>query len=209
MTNENPGKYGYWTEKVRQIMRQELADKPDQSLAHRADHLERVCERSLEMAKLIEKQENIVLDGEALALAALLHDIHQPYDRKREHARLSAERAGELLEGLDYPPEKIPTIRLLITQHSSEDDALPSSWEGKILFDADKLDGLGAMGIARVFTRCGQLGLTPSEGLAWYEKKIATALPMLQTELAKEMGKEDFEYVMEFLERFEEGWKRF
>ena len=202
MTSENHRKHEYWIETVQQTMRRELANRPDQSLAHRADHLERVYECSLEMAELIEKQENIVLDREALALAALLHDIHQPYDRKREHARLSAERAGELLHSLGYPSERIPKIQLLMTEHSSEDDTLPSSWEGKILFDADKLDGLGAIGIARVFARCGQLGLTPSEALAWYEKKIAKALPMLQTQVAKEMGKEDFEYVMVFIKRF-------
>jgi len=191
-----------WVEKVRTAMKAELSDKPGQSLAHRADHMERVCERALEMARVLQERENVSLDLEALSIAALLHDIHQPVDGKKEHAAKSAGRAGELLESLGYPPEGIPKVASLITEHSSEGTTHPSSLEGKILFDADKLDGLGAMGIARVFCFCGQLGLTPQEAALWYERKIAKALPMLQTGLAREMGQEDFEYVKGFLERF-------
>ncbi len=203
-STENP-----WFAKLRAQVREEYQKNPEQSLAHREDHVERVFLRAMKMADTLESVWGVPLDREVLGAAALLHDIQQPVHEKHRHATLSAERAEKLLGSINFPREKIPMVRTLILEHSSEDGSLPTSPEAKILFDADKLDGLGALGIARVFVFCGHYGVTPAEAVYWYKKKIEKALPMLQTELGKEMGKKDFEFVREFLERFEEEWGRF
>ena len=50
------------------------------------------------------------------------------------------------------------------------------------------------IGVERVFALCGQMGLSEEETIAWCERKIEQALPLTQTDIAREMGKEDLEY---------------
>ena len=80
----------------------------------------------------------------------------------------------------------------------------PKSLEAKILFDADKLDGLGASGIARVFALFGQRGLDPEKAIEWYEKKIEIALKNLQTKEAKKIARKRLAFVKKFLKMFKE-----
>ncbi len=70
------------------------------------------------------------------------------------------------------------------------------------MFDADKLDGLGASGIARVFALFGQRGLEPEKAIEWYEKKIEIAVKNLQTKEGKRMARKKLKYVKEFLKMF-------
>ncbi len=188
-------------------IKQELENNPDQSLAHRYDHLERVHKWTLKIAKEIEKIDGkqFLIDHCALSLAAILHDIDQPYDSKENHAELSAVKAGRMLRDLGYSRGTVKKVQGIIREHSSEDGNPPVTWEGKILFDADKLDGLGKIGVERVFTLCGQMGLSEAETITWYKRKIEKALPLMQTEIAREMGKKDLEYVLEFIDDFKKG----
>jgi len=96
----------------------------------------------------------------------------------------------------------------IIGEHSSEDERLPSSLEAKILFDADKLDGLGAVGIARVFSFCGQKGLSSDEALCWYEWKIKKAAHMMQTEARKKMAADEMDFVRTFFEKYRDETAR-
>jgi uncharacterized protein len=59
------------------------------------------------------------------------------------------EKAEKILRDLGYPEDKRPRVMEAIAEHSSEDDSSPSSLDAKLLFDADKLDGLGAVGISK------------------------------------------------------------
>ena len=182
-----------------------MIKNPNQSLAHRFDHLSRVQKRSLLIAEILEREQGITIDRYTLSLAAILHDIDQPFDDKESHAERSAVKAGEILDSLDLPHHIIEKVQKIIREHSSEDGKPPETWEGKVLFDADKLDGLGEIGIMRVFKLCGQMGLTPEETIEWYERKIQKALPLMQTDIAKKMGKDDFDYVIRFIEQFKKG----
>jgi uncharacterized protein len=148
------------------------------------------------------------IDFESLQLAALLHDIHQPFDEKENHVEKSIELAKHLLNEINHPPEKTTLILQIIAEHSSEDHHMPSTLEAKILYDADKLDGIGATGIARVFTFCGQNNLTPKEAITWYRKKINTSLPHVQTPMGKKLLKKNLEYVQSFLKKYEEEQKQ-
>ena len=186
------------------ILKEELEGAPRQSIAHGPDHHIRVMRRSLHMADLLTKGTNAYIDREVLMIAALLHDVDQAYDAKMNHAERSAVRAGEILRGVGSSDEKIERIQNVIREHSSEDGGPPKTWEGKILFDADKLDGLGVIGIMRVFQLCGQMGLSHQDTITWYERKIRKALPLLQTQIAWNMGVEDHEYVRTFIDRFKQ-----
>ena len=180
---------------------------PRQSKAHGEDHHRRVWERSRAIAKEVMRKEGGKLDLEALSLAAVMHDIDQPYDNKRNHAIPSAILAGKILESANYPIELIEKVQDIIREHSSEDGNPPATLAGKILFDADKLDGLGKIGVERVFALCSWMGLSEEETIEWYERKIEKALPLMQTDIAREMGKEDLEYTRQFIHDFRERQK--
>ena len=182
-----------------ELVKTELNSKEDQSVAHRWGHILRVIRNCIEIAK-----EYNQVDYFVLILAALLHDIDQPYYEKKMHAQLSARKAEKILLDARIPDKVIKKVINVILEHSSENPEIrPSSLESKILFDADKLDGLGAVGIARVFSYCGQKGLSPEEALKWYKQKIKLAAPQLQTEIGRRLAKEKIDYVYSFFKMFE------
>ncbi|HII06132.1 MAG TPA: HD domain-containing protein [Methanotrichaceae archaeon] len=172
-----------------------------QSVAHRWDHFERVRKRAHKLALEICDDE---IDLEILSIAALLHDVDQPYHDKKGHVAKSLEKADKILREVGYPEDKARRVLEAVKEHSSEDDSSPSSLEAKVLFDADKLDGLGAIGISRVFAFSGQRGLLPSEALEWYMAKIDRAIPMMQTEAGRMAGARDLAYVNSFFVRCRE-----
>jgi len=192
---------GKFIERASVIVRELFEIETDQSIAHRWDHLERVRRRALKLALRCREGE---IDLEVLSMAALLHDVDQPYHDKKGHVAKSLEKAEKILRNLGYPEDKMQRVLEAIAEHSSEDDSSPSSLEAKILFDADKLDGLGAIGIARVFAFSGKLGLPPSEALEWYRGKIERAIPMMQTEAGRKAGAMDLVYVNSFFARYRE-----
>lgn len=124
-----------------------LINDDNQSVAHRMDHIERVVSNTSDIASYHPEA-----DLEILKLSALLHDICQPFDRKEEHVKLSVNAAREILEAVGYPADRAERILRVISEHSTESISVsrPTSIEASILFDADKIDGLGASGIARV-----------------------------------------------------------
>jgi len=180
-------------------VKQALEKNQCQSVSHRWDHIYRVYRRAIKIANEI-KGENVNM--EILKISALLHDIDQPYNEKQNHVKRSLSKAEQILKEIGYPEEKIKKVLNVISEHSSEDDKEPTTIEAKILFDADKLDGIGAIGIARVFAFCGQNGLTPKEAIEWYRRKIEKALPKMQTKVGKEIVKRELKYVYSFFEKF-------
>ena len=113
-------------------------------------------------------------DGETVRLAALLHDIARPEEDKSRgkvcHARRGAEIAPELLRQTGFPEEIIPAVSDAIRTHRFRDKNEPQTLEADIVFDADKLDSLGAAGIGRAFLFAGhenaRLHNTEEEALA-------------------------------------------
>ncbi len=171
-----------------------------QSVAHRFDHLERVMRN----AKIISATMDGV-DSELLDLAVLLHDVDQPVGKKSEHVSLSMKAAEKILRTWGCPAERAKLVLRIISEHSSEhvEDVKPTSVESKILFDADKLDGLGAVGISRVFALFGQMNRSTREAIEWYRKKMSIARDHLQTEEGKRLFRARLPYVQQFLEQLE------
>lgn len=184
--------------KVSKKVKEILENNPDQSIAHRYDHIERVFQNVLLIAK---SERNVNL--EILKIATLLHDIDQPLTEKEKHIERSLTKAKNLLLEVGYPRKEIPKILKIISEHSSEGKKFPQSIEAKILCDADKLDGGGALGIARVFLYCGVRGMTLKEAINWYKQKIKKAMPFVQTNLGKKLASEKSKYVEKFLKNLE------
>jgi uncharacterized protein len=123
---------------------------------HDINHTLRVYDLCLKLARGIKG-----LDLEVLHLSALLHDIGGPIELKDKtgkvcHFQESARMALRILKNLKYPKEKIDKVIHCILAHRHRTGVKPESREAKILFDADKLDALGALGIARAYIWIGK-----------------------------------------------------
>ncbi|GAB6284593.1 MAG: HD domain-containing protein [Methanoregula sp.] len=178
----------------------ELYANPDQSVAHRWDHVERVLANARKIAPHFPD-----VDLELLTLAALLHDVTSPFNRKEEHVELSMQTAQKILHEIGYPPDRTERVLAIMAEHSTErlKTGNLSSVEARILFDADKIDGLGPNGIARVFALFGQRGYPPPFAIAWYRKKIETSRSNMKTDPGRMIAMERLPCVEDFLHRFE------
>jgi uncharacterized protein len=124
----------------------------NQSPAHDFQHVLRVYKN----AEMISKQEKGSVDLDVVLAAALLHDL-VVYPKGSIKTINSADDSAEiakkiLLEYKNYPREKIEKVADAIRTHSYSKKLVPRSLEGKILQDADRLDAIGAIGIARTFS---------------------------------------------------------
>ena len=93
--------------------------------------------------------------------AAWLHDcvvLPKDSERRSQASRLAAEAAGRFLSETDYPPDLIPAVEHAIAAHSFSAGIPPETLEAKVVQDADRLDALGAIGIARTLLLGGVMG---------------------------------------------------
>ena len=130
-----------------------------QDASHDLGHFNRVWKA----AQSINREEGLPADPLILLAAAYFHDLvslPKNHPDRSDSSRLSAERTVKLLEGFfeGFPAEKIEGVRHAIHAHSFSAGIEPLTAEAKILQDADRLEALGAIGLARVFYTAGQLG---------------------------------------------------
>lgn len=124
--------------------------------AHDLGHLRRVWRQ----AQTIAGAEGGA-DMQVLQAACFLHDLvnlPKNHPNRRRASRLSAEAAVVWLTRQRFPPEKLPAVHHAISAHSFSAGIEPQTIEARIVQDADRLDALGAIGIARMFHVSGALG---------------------------------------------------
>lgn len=182
-------------------MRTQMAD-----LAHDAQHVWRVFYTALDIAAC-----EPGADREILAAAALLHDVGRAAQAKDPalcHAHVGSEMAYRFLrEELGWDHQPAGHVRDCVLTHRFRSDRPPESLEAKILFDADKLDVTGAIGVARTLQygadpalkeplyRLGRSGevLTGPEGppsfFREYDYKLRGIAGGLYTRRARELAK--------------------
>ncbi len=213
-------------EKIRRIVEKELSCS-----AHDMEHVMRVYKLCMRLA------ENEKVDLDVLKAAALLHDIARVKEDKDktgkvDHAVLGAEMAERILKELNFPKEKIGKVKHCILAHRFRSEIKPKTKEAKILFDADKLDVLGAIGIARAFMIAGEynermyadvdieeyikenlVGAKPDGRIKdvskhapnlEFETKFKHIPKKLYTKKAKEIAKERMKFMEEFFKRLKE-----
>lgn len=129
-------------EKIENYMRECMKDS-----AHDKEHIYRVLYLSLEIAK-----SEMDVDMEILIAACLLHDIGREAQFKNPtlcHAIIGGEMAYDYLIENGWNTQKAERVKKCITTHRYRSDNPPNTIEAKILFDSDKLDVTGTLGIAR------------------------------------------------------------
>jgi uncharacterized protein len=175
----------------------------DEDGAHDLSHIVRVWRN----AKLIQREEGG--DLEALAAAVLLHDciqVAKDSPMRSKASQLAAKESRVRLEALGWEPSRIDTVAGAIESHSFSAGVAPTSIEGCILQDADRLDAIGLSGIARCFYTAGRMGsrlydLADPEGktrplddgrnaLDHFPKKLLTLGGSFTTRKGRELAKE-------------------
>jgi uncharacterized protein len=180
--------------------------------AHDFDHVLRV--RAL--AERIAQEEGA--DIQIVCAAALLHDVGRAEQELtgRSHAELGEEQARHILAG--HPPAEVRAVCQAIAAHRFRDDVVPQTLEARVLYDADKLDSIGAVGIARAYLYGGVRkqrlwGQVPIGHQAWSDTgeehtpahefafKLSRVKDSLYTDSARRIGEARHAYMAEFFLR--------
>lgn len=161
-------------------------------------------------------------DMEVLCIAALLHDIGRG-DQDRTggtvcHAVRGAELAAPVVEGLSMSAPRRDNILHCIRSHRYRGDHAPRTTEARVLFDADKLDAIGAVGVARAYLFAGEVGAklhndghditgtrrysTDDTGYREFKVKLCRIRDRMLTETGRRLAENRHAFMVAFFERF-------
>ena len=196
------------------------AGSADTDGAHDSAHLDRVWRTA--QALLVHHPE---ADRLVVLAACYLHDlVNLPKnDPERDQAsRRSARLARRQLAHLGFPREKLDAVAHAIEAHSFSAAIPPETIEAKIVQDADRMDGLGLVGLARMFYIAGRMESSlahPSDplgkerdfddrryGLDHIMVKLQKLPDMMQTDAARALGRERLAKLLAFREEFAAEW---
>ena len=180
---------------------------------HDWGHVERVCI----MARYLGEREHA--DQDIVVISALLHDIGLSDEIKLgiDHSDRSANMAESYLRSIDFEKNKIEGIVEAIRCHRYGKRLIPQTIEGKILQDADRLDAIGAIGIARAFAYGGARGAPIYDAeekvenydpfmvkstITHFQEKLLKIKDSLHTSSAKEIGERRHQFMLYFIDEF-------
>jgi uncharacterized protein len=199
-------------EKIKKISKKYFQES---NSAHDWGHTLRVYDWVLRLAE----KENA--DEQTVAVAALLHDIGRKKEDqtkgKVDHAQVGSEQAALILQAQRLDKKMIKQVCHCIRSHRFRTNTEPKTIEAKVLFDADKLDSIGAIGIARVYYFAGENGSViynpdvnideteqySSEDSAYREfiVKLSKVKDRLYTESGRKIAENRHDYMVKFFQR--------
>lgn len=188
--------------------------------AHDLNHLNRVWQNAQTLL-----EDHPEADALVVMAACYLHDlVNLPKNDPERHlaSRQAAQLACRELEKLDFPTEKLPSLTHAIEAHSFSAGIVPETIEAQIVQDADRLDALGAVGLARLYYTAGRMGSAlahPTDPLALrrtmddkkfaldhIEVKLATLPATMITKAGRKMGENRLEWLRSFRDTFIAEW---
>lgn len=153
--------------------------------AHDAEHIYRVLNHALVLAR------NYEVNMDILVAACLLHDVGRPAqfaDPSCCHAQVGSEIAYSFLKKLGWTEDDCNHVKHCVLTHRFSDSTQPETIEAKILFDADKLDVIGALGIARTLQYEGKMNAPLDEFVKEYDRKLSKLYDIFYTKEAKQIA---------------------
>ena len=168
--------------------------------SHGMEHVMRV----VRLCEIIGTREHADMD--ILIPAALLHDIARPGEKAHgiPHETEGARMAEEYLSSIGYKEDLIPKIAHAIRSHRYRSTSRPQSLEAQILSDADKLDAMGTVGIARTFMRAAEHGGTIDDAVSHFHDKLLNLKGIMYTDTAREIAKSRHAVLVRFLADLED-----
>jgi uncharacterized protein len=192
------------------------AETPAADPAHDFRHVRRVLASATALARAEQA------DIEVVAPAALLHEL---FNHPKNHpdsalsGELCAERARDVLRREGYAKERIEAVAYAIRVHPFSRGIVPETLEARVLQDADRLDALGAIGIARCFSTGGTMGAAfycdddpfctrraPDDrafSVDHFYRKLLTLPATMHTNAARRMAEERAAFMRGYLEELE------
>lgn len=145
-------------------------------------------------------------DMKVLIPAALFHDVARPLEKKTKipHEEEGARIAEEYLRTSGFDEPCISAIVHSIRSHRYSTGEKPKTLEAKVLSDADKLDAMGAIGIARAFMQAGEHGDGINDAISHLHEKLLKLNELMYTNAAKELAKERHELLKNFADELED-----
>lgn len=200
---------GLWTRLAAEARHRSAGTEP----AHDFSHVMRVVDN----AKTIARAEGA--DVEVVAVAALLHELYTLPKSHPDSAKAGdrcAEHARELLECENAPRAMIDPVCAAIRDHAFSKGVVPDALASKVLQDADRLDAIGAIGIARLWATCADMKRpfyspedpfcekrTPDDkqwGLDHVYEKLLVIPERLHTKTARTMAEKRAAFVRAYLD---------
>lgn len=160
------------------------------------------------------------VDALVILTACYFHDIvslPKNHPQRRQASTMAAQKTAEILvqDFPDFPVSTIPAVRHAIEAHSFSAAIAPQSLEAKIVQDADRLESLGAIGLARVFAVSGSLGVALFDGddpfaaqrdlddkafaLDHFRCKLLTLPATMQTEKGRELAHHNADFLVHYM----------
>lgn len=182
--------------------------------AHDISHFRRVW---MTAKKILENED---ADPLVVLTACYFHDIVSlpKNDPERSHSsRLAAQKTRQILrrDFPDFPPERYDAVAHAIEAHSFSAGIAPQTREAKIVQDADRLEALGAIGLARVFAVSGALGVALFDAqdpfaesralddrayaLDHFQTKLLRLPETMQTAVGRELARHNADYLIQFM----------
>lgn len=212
---------GQWERLVIERLRVQMADADP---AHGLEHVRRVvrnaCLISRNLGNSLGSAGSREVDFEVLLPAAWFHDcVYVPKNsaQRSEASRLAADRAVEMLSDFSYPAVKFPAIAHAIEAHSFSAKIPCRSLEAQVLQDADRLEALGAIGLARCLMTGGSMGQRlyhpedpfptsreprdDQQSVDHFFAKLLKLPSTMQTQAGKQIASERARYLVAFLEQ--------
>jgi uncharacterized protein len=178
-------------EELERIVKEKMS--PLKGTAHSYEHVDRIVKIALVLAKK-EKA-----DMELVHIAAVLHDVG--WCVGPPHNETGAKLASEILNKLHYPPRRTQKVTRIVLLHHMASKSKLDSLEEKIVWDADKIDLLGAVGIARGFHWCGKQSFDSAVKLAF--EAYTPIYDMLNTKSGRLLAEKRNKETMSFLSALE------
>lgn len=160
------------------------------------------------------------VEPRVILAACYFHDIvslPKNHPERSQSSRLAARKTSDILrrDFPDFPPEHIAAVAHAIEAHSFSAEIAPQSMEAKIVQDADRLEALGAIGLARVFAVSGALGVPlfdaddpfadarPLDDRAFaldhFQTKLLRLPDTMQTEMGRELACHNADFLIQFM----------
>ena len=164
---------------------------------HDGEHTLRVYRNALRIA-----ENEPGCDMQVIALSALLHDA----DDHKLFATENNANARAFLEANDVPQEMTERICAAINSVSFSQNRgrVPETIEAKVVQDADRLDAMGAVGIARTFAYGGEHGRPMSASVQHFHDKLLLLKSLMNTETGKQMAEKRHAFLEDFLKEYGE-----
>lgn len=163
---------------------------------HDFDHTMRVYCTAMEIAETEPSCDKLIV-----ALAALLHDAddYKLFETKNNaNARIFLDS-----QNVDEATKVRICMAINSVSFSKNKGKCPELLEGKIVQDADRLDAIGAIGIARTFAYGGKHGRSLDSSIEHFHEKLLLLKGMMHTEKAKEMAEDRHAFMESFLQEWE------